>query len=315
VRARLRVVAGVLSDEQGRVLLAQRAPGKHLAGLWEFPGGKIESGESAWQALRREWREELDVDVRVAESFWTVPWRYPEHDLLLEVWRITEHDGQPHGRESQSLRWARLADIDPLELPPADRPVLAALRLPRLLTITPEPPADTALAAWIARVERHACDPQRLTVLRAKQFDRAARAALAERIAPSARERIVLHGELELAQTLGFAGVHLSAGQARALSARPPTARSWLGVSCHNAAELAQAVRLDADYVFLGPVHATDSHPGAQTLEWAEFRRLASTCPIPVYALGGLMPEDVSQARAHAAFGVAGISAFWGAPG
>jgi len=125
----MHVMAGVLLDPAGRVLLAQRPPGKHLAGMWEFPGGKLEPGETPIEGLLRELREELDVEVdpRNATPLIQVPWNYGERDLLLDAWRVDAWRGTPRPLEGQGLQWRRPSDIAWAMLAPADREILKAL--------------------------------------------------------------------------------------------------------------------------------------------------------------------------------------------
>ncbi len=99
------VVAGILRDAQGRVLLAQRPAGKHLAGLWEFPGGKVEEGEAPVDALARELREEIGIVVESAQPLIGIPHAYPEKTILLDVWRVTRYSGTSHSHEGQRLAW------------------------------------------------------------------------------------------------------------------------------------------------------------------------------------------------------------------
>ncbi|MDE1892971.1 MAG: (deoxy)nucleoside triphosphate pyrophosphohydrolase [Pseudomonadota bacterium] len=126
----MHVMAGILVDPAGRVLLAQRLPGKHLAGLWEFPGGKLEGGETPLAALARELREELGIAVLHAEPLIRVPWRYDARELLLDAWRVVRWDGAPQSLEGQALLWRHPRRIDPRMLTPADGPILQALLLP-----------------------------------------------------------------------------------------------------------------------------------------------------------------------------------------
>lgn len=125
----LHVMAGVMLDAAGRVLLAQRPTGKHLAGLWEFPGGKLEPGESAVDALARELREELGIELMQAEPLVRVPWLYGESGLLLDAWLILQWRGSPQSLEGQALQWLPPAQIDPLLLTPADCPILQVLNV------------------------------------------------------------------------------------------------------------------------------------------------------------------------------------------
>jgi 8-oxo-dGTP diphosphatase len=127
--ATLHVVAGVLLDAAGRVLLAQRPPGKHLAGLWEFPGGKLEPGESPAHGLARELHEELDVQVDPAHAapLIQVPWSYGERALLLDAWRVGRWRGTPRSMEGQALQWLQPREVQETLLAPADREILRAM--------------------------------------------------------------------------------------------------------------------------------------------------------------------------------------------
>jgi mutator protein MutT len=129
-RALVHVVAGVLSDADGRVLLAQRPAGKHLAGGWEFPGGKLEQGESRYSALRRELGEELGVTLEAARPLMRVIHAYPQRDIDLDVWMVSRYRGEPRPLEGQRLRWCERDALGGADLLPADLPVVTALRLP-----------------------------------------------------------------------------------------------------------------------------------------------------------------------------------------
>jgi 8-oxo-dGTP diphosphatase len=126
----MHVMAGILLDDTGRVLLAQRPAGKHLAGFWEFPGGKLEAGETPLAALARELLEELGIHVRSAEALIRLPWRYGDRELLLDAWRVSSWRGEPRSLEAQPLQWMLPASVDPMILAPVDRVILAALMAP-----------------------------------------------------------------------------------------------------------------------------------------------------------------------------------------
>ena len=129
----MHVVAGVLEGAAGRVLLARRLPGKHLAGLWEFPGGKVEAGEQAPAALARELAEELDltVDLKTAPTLLIeLPWRYGDTRLRLAAWRVPTWQGRAQGMEGQDIEWVDPGTVSIDTLAPADRAILRALRLP-----------------------------------------------------------------------------------------------------------------------------------------------------------------------------------------
>ena len=120
------VVAGVLRDARGRILLARRTEGRELAGLWEFPGGKVEPGETPDDALVRELREELGVDATVGAPVACVPLEMPGRRLVLDV-RDVAFTGQPRGLEGQALAWVPLRKLADYPMPPADVPVVEAL--------------------------------------------------------------------------------------------------------------------------------------------------------------------------------------------
>lgn len=126
-RPRIEVVAGILRDAGGRVLIAQRRPGQHGAGCWEFPGGKRAPGEAATVALGRELDEELGIRVDAAESFLALEHDYPDRRVVLEFFLVTRFRGEPVAREGQPLRWVAVGELAGAGLLPADEPVVAAL--------------------------------------------------------------------------------------------------------------------------------------------------------------------------------------------
>jgi len=311
--SRLSVSAAVLRDSEGRVLLAQRPVGKAHAGLWEYPGGKLEDGESPAQALARELREELGIDLDPADCVELIrlPWSGSGIDLWLHVLQVRRWRGEPVAHEAQALRWVVMEDLGAFDMPPADRPVAAVLQQPALYAITPEPGVDefeflrhfeALLQRGLRRIQLRArsCEAGRLKAL-ARACAERARAAGAE---------LMLNGEIDLARELGL-GLHLRASQLGELDARPLPEGQALAASCHDAQELALAEALGVDFAVLGPVRPTASHPGAPALGWEGFVAARCRSPLPVYALGGLQAADFPEARRHGAQGIAGISGFW----
>jgi mutator protein MutT len=123
-----------VTDADGRVLIAQRPPGKHLAGGWEFPGGKLEPGETREAGLARELHEELGITIATPRPLIRVRHAYPTREVLLDMWVVTRYQGKPRGLDGQALRWCAQDDLPAAELLPADKPIVAALRLPERLT-------------------------------------------------------------------------------------------------------------------------------------------------------------------------------------
>ena len=317
----IHVVAGVLKDARGRILLARRDGDRELAGLWEFPGGKVEPGESPRQALVRELREEIGVEVDPADSvaLIAVPHRMANGKrILLDVYRIDRFRGRARGMESQAVAWVTSERLDGYSMPGADRPVVAALRQPEHYLITPDavPDAgtflarlDDALAAGIRRVQL------RLRGLHAQTLAGLASSARAL-TARHGAELLLNSGAAECAQVARLArelgiGLHLTATDLMSSRQRPLPPGLPCGASCHGADELAHAQHLGLDFVVLGPVRATATHPRAAPMGFPAFAALRERVVLPIYALGGLGPQDLATARAHGAQGVAAIRGWW----
>lgn len=308
----IEVAAGVLSDARGRVLLMQRLPGKHLAGLWEFPGGKLEPGESIEHALARELREELAIEAQAFAPLISLPWRYPEKSVRLHVLHVVGWRGVPHPREGHPLRWVPIKEIDPAQMPAADRPIVTALRLPSHYVITPKGGQSHFSSGWLPRSSHGKVDSDPLLQMRLPGCDRAeVRACAKDLLArlPGLKSWLLVNQDIELARQLGI-GVHLRAAQLHGLGARPLPSTRWVGASCHDAEELERAAMIGVDFATLSPVRVTASHPGAPALGWERFAEFAHAARLPVYALGGVGPDDLERARAAGAQGVAGISKF-----
>lgn len=310
----IHVVAAVIVDARGRVLLARRTENRDLAGCWEFPGGKREPGESSEAALARELHEELGIAVSVGAPVIEVPQRYPDKRLRLEVRRLLDWQGKPRGQEGQALLWVAPDKLHRYEMPPADRPVVAALRQPELYLVTPEPGDDGA--AWLQGLSAALARGVRRVQLRARAQDPArwqALAAEAAALCRAAGAEVLVNRDIALARTLKT-GVHLGAEQLAALAERPLPAALPVAASCHDEPQLRAAERLGCDFAVLGTLHETPTHPGVAPLGWAGFARLRESVSLPLYAIGGLGPEDVAEGRRHGAQGIAAIRALWTAP-
>jgi 8-oxo-dGTP diphosphatase len=304
------VVAAVLTQADGRVLLASRPAGKAYAGYWEFPGGKVEAGESLAHALARELVEELGVRVTRASRWITREFIYPHAHVRLNFFRVFGWEGEPHPHEGQRFSWQQPAAVEVSPLLPANFPIVKALTLPPLLGISH---AETlGVEPFLARLEWALANGLRLIQVRDKSLPADVRLALAREVVQRARPhgaKVLVNGSVELARLAGADGVHLDAAALAALDQRP--AVEWVGASCHDAAELARAAALGADFAMLSPVLPTQTHPGAATLGWEQFSALAAASPIPVYGLGGLERGDVELAISHGAHGVALLRGAW----
>lgn len=304
------VVAAVLTRPDGRVLLAQRPPGKAYAGYWEFPGGKVEPGEALDAALARELQEELGIAIAAPCRWITRVFEYPHATVRLNFFRVFAWQGEPHPHEGQVFSWQQPAKVDVTPLLPANFPIVKALTLPPVLGISHA--EALGIDSFLARLDIALANGLRLIQVRDKSLPEAERLELARETVRRAHlhsARVLVNGSLELARAAGADGVHLDSSAAAKLTARPDI--EWVGVSCHDAAELAHAAAIGADFALLSPVLPTLTHPGAPTLGWRLFSELAAASPIPVYGLGGLERGDVALAQSHGAHGVALLRGAW----
>lgn len=304
------VSAAVLQRADGSFLLAQRPADKIWAGYWEFPGGKVEPGETARHALVRELKEELGITVQTAYPWITRVFTYPHATVRLHFFRVTEWAGELHPHEGQQFAWQQFPHVGVSPLLPANAPVLRALELPTLYAISNA--AELGIEPFMARLQAKLEAGLLLIQLREKALSRQELRALALRAVAMAHERgarVLLNGDVALAQEVGADGVQLTSSQLAALKERP--AVDWCAASCHNAAELRRAEALGCDFALLSPVSPTQSHPGAPTLGWEKFAAMAAGSCIPVYALGGLKPEDMQVAWRHGAHGIALLRQAW----
>lgn len=309
----LRVACGVLRRADGRLLLAQRPPGKVAAGRWEFPGGKLEPGESALQALHRELHEELGVRVESARRLRRFRHAYSDRDVELDTWLVERFAGEPEGREAQALRWLLPSQVADLDCLPTVAPILAGYALPaQYLFTASDQPAQRLLQA-VAQL------PSGLLLrLRQPQLSDADYATLAASMLPMARNRgvrLVLDRQPAMVSQLGADGWHASEAVMSALQRRPLPAEVLTLASVHSLSSAQMAEQKGFDAVVLGQVAATPSHPGEATLGWAGFADIAQRLQCPVFAIGGMRAELLGDAREAFAHGVAGIRGFWPAAG
>ncbi|NNM50922.1 MAG: Nudix family hydrolase [Pseudomonadales bacterium] len=296
----LYVVAAAIMGDDGRVLLSQRHPQAHQGGLWEFPGGKRELGETAEQALARELDEELGLQPAQMRRLISLRHDYPQRSIFLDVWLVTKYTGQPEAREGQPWQWVERQHLVDLDFPEANWPVIHALNLPDTLVISADTQDLELPQGWERGVQA--------MILRRPALSRSDYAKWVRHCRDAAGDRPLLaHNREDLVQDLGLQGVHLSSSRLASLTARPLSHKFWVGASAHMREDLYRIKDLGLDYALLSPVKITASHPGQPALGWTAFADMVRDLPLPVYALGGLGPEDLTDAWSSGAQGVAGI--------
>jgi 8-oxo-dGTP diphosphatase len=310
----IHVAVGVIF-RGSKVLIARRPDHAHQGGLLEFPGGKVEADESVQQALVREIREEtgLRINPDTLEPVIRVRHDYGDKQVFLDVWETPSAEGDPEGREGQEIRWLDVGDLADIDFPVANGPIIRALRLPRSYAIT-GPAASATIYRERFRKNVLATRPE-LCLFRAPELSEDVYERLADWSLEACRasdSALMLHGAPSLLERLPqAAGLHLPWQEARQYSDRPVPEGYLLAISCHNEEQIAHAEQLQADFITLGPVNATSSHPEATGIGWERFQALVTGATVPVYALGGLAPDDIGVARWAGAQGVAGIGFWW----
>jgi 8-oxo-dGTP diphosphatase len=309
----LHVAVGVITNPLGQVLIAKRPTHVHQGDLWEFPGGKLESGEDVKAALHRELLEELDIKVQSCRPLGKIRYDYPERSVLLDIHRVDAFEGEPRGREGQPIKWVDIEQLRQYAFPAANQGIIHMLELPDYCLITGKfvsvEDFENKLRASLQRGIR-------LVQLRAKELEISAQIDLAKKALDLCQEyeaKLLLNPSIGHEYGLDVAGVQLTSQQLFEFDERPIASDKLLSVSVHNIDELRQAEKLQADFVLLSPVLPTTSHPDTKAMGWQSFQQLVKQAHCPVYALGGVNASHLQQARACGAHGIAAISAFWGA--
>jgi 8-oxo-dGTP diphosphatase len=309
----IQVVAGIISNEKGDILLAKRPAGSYQGGLWEFPGGKQEQYEETRTALERELMEELGLKVKRARPFIKLYYEYPEKSVVLNVWLIQEWEGVPCGKEGQAVEWYNRNNLNQVEILPANETIIRAIQLPSLYLISPGPAADR-LNEFVAGIEESVAAGARLLQLRCHEEFYRTHPEVVEKvlaICTSHNAKLLLNTIPTTAVSLNAHGVHLNSVRLLQLNERPLDRSFWVSASCHNRMELEHAERIGVDFAVLSPVEYTTSHPDAVPMGWEKFSGLVDHANIPIYALGGMLPTHMHTAWKCGAQGIAMLSGVW----
>ncbi len=310
----IHVALAAIVNSNNEVLISQRAPGAHLGGFSEFPGGKLESGEQVQKALLRELEEELGICATSYRPLIKVTHQYHDITVLLDVWKVDAYSGEPVGREGQAIRWLNVEQLDSAEFPAANAAIIMALNLPEHYLITGK---FDSIDEFEARLGSAIDRGIRLAQLRlthdwlqsadekyATQVIRRA-AALCEHTGV----RLMFNLPDELQQIINPSCLHLNSRKLQQYRERPDC--DYLSVSCHTVQEMLDAEALGVDFMVVSPVQATATHPEITPLGWEEFAAMVAQVSVPVYALGGVCRDDTEKAWSAGAQGIAAIGALW----
>jgi len=310
------VVVAVIVNEEDEVCISLRHRDSHQGGLWEFPGGKIEQHETTEQALIREIKEELDLDIERSRPLITIAHNYQDKRVCLHVNKVLSYRGQAIGVEGQRVKWVPVNQLSSHEFPAANLSIIKALQLPEKYLITGK---FTDEDDFLRKLSNALDKNIRLMQLRLKDGDLSLDKVSvliqqASSLCTQAGAKLLFNipedhlRSIDISNT-AFDGFHADSKTLKILSRRPEG--KYFSASCHNKEELLKAKQLDADFVVLSPVKKTASHPEMQAMGWPLFSSMLEMCTMPVYALGGVSEDDMRDAWQHGAQGIAAISAFW----
>ncbi len=303
------VAVGIVRNQDDEILLSQRRKEVYLGGQWEFPGGKQEQAEAIEDTLKRELDEELAIKVLKFRKLIAIKHQYPKMLVNLQVYEIDSYKNQVMPKEGQKLKWVAANKLDQANVLVADLPIIKALNLPDKYLITP----DGLNVKQIINLIENAIAKHKISLVqfRDTKLSETKYKLIANKLIDPARElgvKLLLNTKVKIAQELEADGVHLNSTRLMLLSEKPDNL--LLAASCHNAQELLQADKLNADFVVLSQVLASKSHPENNGIGWNKFEQLLDKSQLPTYVLGGVEIEDIAYAKSLGAQGIAGISCF-----
>ena len=303
----IHVAAGVIVNPGGKVLIARRPAHVHQGGLWEFPGGKLESNEPVEEALKRELHEELGIDIQLAHPLIRIHHDYSDKSVLLDVWKITAFTGDAHGKEGQAIKWVKPEELDQFSFPEANKPIIAAALLPERYMITGE---YDSLEHAAEHIKKRIQQGIRLIQFRAHYLTDDEYLSWANELINITKDTdcsLILNRNPGVIAKLDVPGIHLSSAMLMKYKTRKSFNKKLLSASVHNREELNRAMDIGVDFVVVAPVLPTETHPDANPLGWDNLYGLTELSTIPVYALGGMREEHIEQAQQHGAQGIAAI--------
>jgi len=293
-------------------LVSLRQKHQSYPNYWEFPGGKVENGETLQKALTREFSEEVGIDVTSWQPLIQIPWEYEHDSVLINIFVADKFKGDAVGKEGQKVKWISLDKLAGYKFPEANRGIVQALSLPSSYAISG---SFENKEEGLTILKRTLEAGIKLVQLRAKnlseeEFIDFAKPAID--LCHAFGAKVLLNAKPRLLNKLTKAdGLQLASNEIMALTERPISNNKILSVSTHNQEEISKSLDLNADIVLISPVNKTSSHPDLEGIGWDKFSDLVAKIPVPVYALGGMTDKDITNAQLNGGQGVAAISSFW----
>ena len=298
----IEVVAAVIRDSEGNVLIAQRPLDKHQGGKWEFPGGKVEKGESRRSALVRELYEELGIEIGHSTRLISVYHEYEDKAIYLDVYEVLQWNGTAVGKEGQSICWAPCGSLNDFEFPAANASIVEAASLPKQIKVLATAnDVATYKKTFMSHLESgHWMFLQSFNEGNATYYE-PDHECLNWLLDTAAEHQATVILESPPPLVRNDYSLHLSAQELVKIQERPSGAK--VSATCSTPGELFKAQRLGLDFVIISPVLLNP--PGEnKALGWPVFQSLSGRVNIPVYASGGVTGKDMELAREYGAQGI-----------
>ena len=305
------IAIGVIFNQHNQLLISRRTSKQHLAGCWEFPGGKLESGESFKFALRRELHEEVGVTVHTAVKIFSSTHQYSDRQLSFQLYKIIHYSGAVIAKQNQQLRWVDADQLSSIDFPEANRSMVDALILPQQYMIADEQVFSCSLIETVkkqleagVRIIQH-----RANGVAKKEYIQHWQTL--NNLCNQYKAKLIANSPIDWHADLQPNYIHLNSIGLKEINNNTNSLKAELfSASCHNDDEIKIANQLRPRCILLGPVNYTQSHSNANILGWKKFAHVCSNSNMPVYALGGLTKQDTKNALMSGAQGIAAIRAF-----
>ncbi len=311
MKHKVHVTVGLIKNNDNQYLISKRHAHLHQGGLWEFPGGKVEDNETAYDALCRELYEELHLTVKRARPLLRVSYPYPDKHVCLDVWRVDGFSGALHSPSGQAIQWVSPSELSNYPFPLANKAILNCIILPERYAIT----GDFENKSDYIQGLKHCLNKGvKLVQLRTQTLDLDELIALAKvskSLCGKEGAKLIVNADAGFLAQCDVDGIHLNHHRLFQYTSRPIPTDRILAASVHNINELQQAINIEVDFVVVSPVLKTTSHPDAVPLGWSGLKEIINYSSIPAFALGGMKQEMLPQAKKCGAFGIAAISEFW----
>ena len=304
------VSVAVLINADHQVLLGQRPAPKAWEGWWEFPGGKIEKGETSVDALYREIYEEIGVKIIQFKKWVTRKYSYGGNDITLHFFKVHKWEGEVTSKENQKLVWTYLQNPNVSPILPANLFVQKAFDLPKYYAITNL--SETSKIIFFNQLKNKISNGLKMIQVREKNISFDEFKIFSKEVIKICKPKgvkVIINSDVNLAYEIKADGVHLTSKDLVSMKTKPKNL--IVSASCHNPEEIDIAEKLNINFIVLSIVKHTLSHPDVKPMGWAKFKKIANKVNTPIYALGGLGVKDNQVALENGAIGIASQRLIW----